>query len=55
MLPVYGKAIFNALLNGYKVDTKLGIIYGLKGEPLIIKLRGKQRYPTISLVVVGMP
>lgn len=55
MLPTYGIAIFNALNNGYKVDTERGIIYGLKGAPLTIKLQGKQRYPSVSLVVVNMP
>lgn len=53
--PVYALAIENALRNGYRVDPVAGRIYGLKGQPLTVKLCGQQRYPTVSLVVVGMP
>lgn len=54
-MPVYSLAIENALRNGYRVDYERGLIYGLKGAPLSIKLHGTQRYPTVPLVVVGMP
>ena len=52
--PTYGVAILNALRNGYRVDARRGIIYGLKGKPLSIKLHGTQRYPTVPLVVKNM-
>ena len=54
-LPMYGQAIKNALTNGYRADAKNGVIFGLKGAPLKITLNGLQRYPTVPLVVVGMP
>lgn len=53
-LPTYGKAIENALANGYSVDPVNGLIVGLKGKPLAIRLHGTQRYPTVPLVVRGM-
>lgn len=53
-LPEYALAIKDALATGYRVDPEAGVIYGLKGLPLIIKNRGLQRYPTVSLVTPGM-
>lgn len=47
---LYHQAIENALANGYRVDVKRGVIYGLKGKPLAVRLHGKQRYPTVPLV-----
>lgn len=55
MLPEYARAIKCALSSGYRVDPATGVIYGLKGRPLIVKARGLQRYPTVSLVTPGMP
>jgi len=54
-LPAYALAIRDALANGYSVNTKMGIVTGLKGKPLAVKLRGSQNYPTISLVTPNMP
>lgn len=55
-LPVYATAILSALRSGdYRVDPDLGIIYGMRGRPLSVRRHGSQRYPTVPLVVRGMP
>jgi hypothetical protein len=54
-LPEYGRAIANALATGYKYLPNEGQIIGLKGQPLSIKQRGKQMYPTVSIVTPNMP
>jgi hypothetical protein len=48
----YHEAIQKALNQRYRVDVETGVIYGPKG-PLKIVLRGVQRYPTVSLSLVG--
>lgn len=47
-------AIKNSLNNYYSVDIYSGNIRGIKGKNLTIKLRGKQKYATVSLVVKNM-
>jgi hypothetical protein len=49
--PAYMFLIEHALQNGYRIDTENGSIFGLTGKCMSIKLRGKQRYPTVPLVV----
>ena len=51
----YHLAIRDALSSGYTVIPETGQIIGLKGESLAIRLGGKQRYPTVSLVTPNMP
>lgn len=53
--PTYMLAIEDALQHGYSVITETGEIIGLKGRALTIRLRGSQRYPTVSLVTPSMP
>lgn len=50
----YQDAIRKALSQRYRVDAETGVIYGPKG-PLVIKRRGRQRYPTVSLSLNGEP
>lgn len=44
------KAISIALEKGYKMADD-GVLIGMKGKPLKVRLRGKQRYPTFSVNV----
>lgn len=44
------KAIYIAYEKGYRV-TDDGVLVGLKGKPLTVRKRGKQRYPTFSVKV----
>lgn len=44
------KSIYIAYEKGYRV-TETGELYGLKGKRLVVKRRGKQRYPTFSVNV----
>jgi hypothetical protein len=37
--------------HGYAVDVEQGCVLGLTGKIMATKLRGKQRYPTVSLSV----
>jgi hypothetical protein len=42
------EAILLAYKKGYRV-TEEGVLLGVKGKPLLIKIRGKQKYPTFSV------
>lgn len=48
------KAILLAYEKGYRV-TDEGVLVGIKGGPLNVKLRGNQKYPTFSLSGVKGP
>lgn len=48
----YREAIRRALRERYRVDEETGEIFGPKGRLAIAK-RGSQRYPTVSLSLVG--
>ncbi len=47
-------AIEYALANGYEVDVEEGLVYGLSGRALAIKIRGTQTHPTCSLRTAGL-
>lgn len=44
------KAIYIAYEKGYRVKED-GTLIGIKGQPLVVKNRGNQRYPTFSVNV----
>lgn len=47
---VIREAIKIAYKKGYRVSDD-GILYGLKGAPIVVRRRGNQRYPTFSVNV----
>jgi Mor family transcriptional regulator len=47
----YHEVIRESFKQGYSADPKRGLLFGKKGEPLTVKNRGKQKYPTVCVAV----
>lgn len=53
--PTYLFYIAAALRSGHRVDVDRGLIYGIRGRPMVVNLKGRASYPRVTLQTRGMP